>query len=78
MVFWKNGFSIDDGPLFHYDDPNNREVLALIDSGRAPLSIMNVLPNQSVEVRVERKTDEDYKPPKSAKVFEGSGQRLGA
>jgi UBX domain-containing protein 1 len=33
MTFWRNGFTIDDGPLFDYNDPANKEVLAAINEG---------------------------------------------
>lgn len=79
LTFWRDGFSIEDGPLYRYDDPNNRELLAHINRGRAPLSIMDVLPGQSVDVSVEQRMQDDYVPPKKpAEKFGGSGQRLGS
>jgi len=43
---------------------------------RAPPSILNVLPGQPVELRVSRRTDEDYVlTPR--KGFAGAGSRLG-
>ncbi|CAJ0834843.1 13359_t:CDS:2, partial [Entrophospora sp. SA101] len=76
----KNGFSVEDGPLMAYDDPENQEFLKAIRSGRAPLSLLNVSQNQPVDVRVSRRLDEDYKPPpkKPTRPFSGSGQRLGS
>ena len=45
-------------------------------ASRAPPSILNVLPGQPVEVRVTRRTEEDYVPtPRMG--FAGSGSRLG-
>ncbi|CAG8457586.1 10973_t:CDS:10 [Ambispora gerdemannii] len=80
LTFWRNGFSIEDGPLMSYDDPQNSEFLKAINSGRAPLSQLNVKQGQPVDMRVARKLDEDYKPPpkKPAKPFSGSGHRLGS
>lgn len=80
LTFWRDGFSIDDGPLLRYDDPANREFLAAINSGRAPLSLLNVRHGQPVDVRVARRLDEDYRPPpkKPAKPFSGTGNRLGS
>lgn len=43
---------------------------------RAPPSILNVLPDQPVELRVSRRTDEDYVPTPQ-RGFAGSGNRLG-
>ncbi|CAJ0752044.1 2978_t:CDS:2 [Entrophospora sp. SA101] len=70
LTFWRNGFSVEDGPLMAYDDPENQEFLKAIRSGQ----------NQPVDVRVSRRLDEDYKPPpkKPTRPFSGSGQRLGS
>jgi UBX domain-containing protein 1 len=43
---------------------------------RAPPSILDVLPGQPVELRVARRTDEDYVPT-PRRGFAGSGSRLG-
>ncbi|RKO88010.1 hypothetical protein BDK51DRAFT_51660 [Blyttiomyces helicus] len=79
LTFWRNGFSIDDGPLRDYNDPVNTEFLRLIKSGRAPTHLLNVEHGQPVEVRVAHRLQEDYKPPppKPAAPFSGSGNRLG-
>ncbi|CAO3616088.1 unnamed protein product [Cunninghamella echinulata] len=79
LTFWRNGFSVDDGPLLRYDDPANSAMLSAINSGRAPLSLLNVQHGQPVDVRVARRQDEDYVPPPKAppKPFEGAGHRLG-
>ncbi|KAH8086286.1 hypothetical protein HD553DRAFT_309282 [Filobasidium floriforme] len=80
LTFWREGFSIEDGPLMTYDDPHNKEILEAIKSGRAPLSLLNVKNGQAVEVRVAERMTENYRPapPKPMQAFDGSGQRLGA
>ncbi|KAK6514085.1 hypothetical protein TWF506_008510 [Arthrobotrys conoides] len=79
LYFWRDGFSVEDGPLLRYDDPAHQETLRGIEAGRAPLHLMGVLPGQPTDVNVHRKMDEDYVPPKKKFVpFGGSGQRLGA
>lgn len=45
---------------------------------RAPPSILNVLPGQPVEVRITKRTSEDYVAPQGTRLFAGSGHRLGA
>ncbi|CAG8792167.1 7610_t:CDS:2, partial [Acaulospora morrowiae] len=74
LTFWRNGFSIEDGPLMDYNVPENEEFLKAINSGRAPLNLLNVRQDQPVDVRVARRLDEDYKPPpkKPAQPFSGS------
>ncbi|CAO3596419.1 unnamed protein product [Absidia cylindrospora] len=80
LTFWRNGYSVDDGPLLRYDDPANSAMLNAINSGRAPLSLLNVQHGQPVDVKVSKRQDEDYVPPPKAppKPFEGSGNRLGS
>jgi len=51
--------------------------LFLFPIRRAPPSILNVLPGQPVELRVAKRTTDDYVPPKRS-AFHGSGNRLGA
>jgi UBX domain-containing protein 1 len=78
LTFWKEGFSVEDGELLRYDDPQNQEMLKAIQAGRAPVSLLNVLPNQPVEVKVAHRMEESYKAaPKKVKTFSGSGNRLG-
>ncbi|EDQ99699.1 uncharacterized protein LACBIDRAFT_241285, partial [Laccaria bicolor S238N-H82] len=79
LTFWRNGFQVEDGELMRYDDPEHAAILAEINSGRAPPSILNVLDGQNVDVRVAKRVNEDYvPPPSSVKAFTGSGHRLGA
>lgn len=79
LTFWRDGFSVEDGPLMRYDDPANQDVLRAIQNGRAPLSLMNVEPDQPADVNVFRRMDEDYvQPKKKPAPFSGAGQRLGS
>ncbi|KAJ4481221.1 SEP-domain-containing protein, partial [Lentinula aciculospora] len=77
LTFWRDGFTVEDGPLMRYDDPAIQPVLAEIHSGRAPPSLLNVSPGEPVELRVAKRTNEDFVPPKPGAFF-GAGQRLGA
>lgn len=79
LHLWRDGFSVDDGALFRYDDPANARTLEMINTGHAPLHILNVEHGQEVDVEVHAHKDEDYKQPKKKYVpFGGSGQRLGS
>lgn len=79
LHLWRDGFSVDDGPLYRYDDPVNARTLEMINAGHAPLEILNVERGQEVDVEVHPHKDEDYKQPKKKyKPFSGSGQRLGS
>jgi len=80
ITFWKDGFSVEDGPLLRYDVPENAKLLNEINAGHAPPAILNVRVGQPVELRVARRTEEDYvpSPKRPLAAFEGSGQRLGS
>ena len=78
LHFWQDGFSIDDGDLYRFDDPRNSEILNSIRQGRAPLNIMNVQPGQEVDVEIKQHEEKYIKPKMKYKPFGGSGQRLGS
>ncbi|KAF8157375.1 SEP domain-containing protein, partial [Mycena galopus ATCC 62051] len=74
LTFWRDGFTVEDGPLMRSDDPANADA---IHAGHAPPSILNVRYGQRVDGSVTQRTSDDYVPPPS-KRFSGSGNRLGA
>ena len=79
LHLWADGFSVDDGPLYRYDDPANARTLEMINRGSAPLDIMNVADGQAVDVKLDTHRDENYvQPKKTWKPFSGGGQRLGS
>ncbi|TID22805.1 putative squalene synthase [Venturia nashicola] len=79
LHLWQDGFSVDDGPLFRYDDPANAATLEMIQSGRAPLDLLNVEPSQEVDLHLDNQKEAKYVQPKKKYVpFSGSGQRLGS
>ncbi|KAJ7058573.1 hypothetical protein C8F01DRAFT_294275 [Mycena amicta] len=75
LIFWRDGFSIEDGPLMRYDDPRNSELLSLIHQGLAPPSLLNITIGQHVNIVVVRRTNEEFVPPRN--IWTG-GVRLGA
>ncbi|KAI9850972.1 MAG: hypothetical protein M1838_004757 [Thelocarpon superellum] len=78
LHFWRDGFSVEDGTLYRFDDPANNAVLSLIRSGRAPLDIMEVEPDQLVDVTVHQHEENYVQPKKKYKPFGSGGQRLGS
>jgi UBX domain-containing protein 1 len=79
LHLWSDGFSVDDGPLFRYDDPANAATLAMINQGRAPLELLNVAQNQEVDLQLDNQKESKFVQPKRKyKPFEGQGQRLGS
>jgi len=78
LHIWNDGFSIDDGELRRFDDPQNRADLQMIREGRAPIHLMNVRLDQRVDVKLQQH-NEDYRPlPKVYRPFSGEGRRLGS
>lgn len=78
LHLWQDGFSIDDGELRRFDDPNNAMDLQMIRQGRAPLHLMNVRYDQPVDVKLQQH-DENWRPlPKVYRPFGGEGRRLGS
>lgn len=63
LYFWKNGFSVDDGPLYSYDDPQNHDMLLSISRGRAPTSLFNVRYEQPIDIRAVGRLNRNYDPP---------------
>lgn len=78
LTFWRNGFSIESGPLHPYDVPASKELLEAIQAGRAPTSLFGVRFGQPLEVVVNERRGEDFAPPQRVSTpFEGGGHRLG-
>ncbi|KAI1407206.1 SEP-domain-containing protein [Hypoxylon sp. FL1857] len=78
LHLWRDGFSIDDGELRRFDDPENTDALRMIQQGRAPIHLMNVRYDEPLDVKLQ-KHDENYRPlPKVYKPFSGEGRRLGS
>lgn len=77
ITFWREGFSIGDGPLMPYEDPQNARILNEINCGRAPPSLFNVASGQLVELRVMRRLNESYVPPvaETPTAISGTGLR---
>lgn len=79
LHLWNDGFSVDDGELYRYDDPANARTLDMINRGSAPLELMGVAAGQAVDVKLETHRNENYvRPKKKYRPFDGTGQRLGA
>ncbi|KAJ7479827.1 hypothetical protein FB451DRAFT_165180 [Mycena latifolia] len=76
LTFWRDGFTVEDGPLMRYDNEEHAAILEAIHAGLAPPAILGVHPGQPVEVVVAKRTGEDYVPPRTA--WGAGGVRLGA
>lgn len=81
LTLWRNGFTIDNGPLFSFTDPESSEILREIRMGRVPRHVAGVQMGENVEMKVEKRINEDWTPgPTSSRAggtFLGHGNRLG-
>jgi UBX domain-containing protein 1 len=79
LRLWRNGFTIEGVPrLFAYDVPENIQMLREMRMGRVPRMIAGVSLGADVNMRVEKREQEDYEPPKASQGgFHGHGVRLG-
>lgn len=79
LKMWRNGFSVDDGPLRTFDDPANREFLASISRGEIPRELVKMVRNGEVGLEMEDHRHEEFTAVKRpVKAFAGEGHRLGA
>ncbi|KAG9042895.1 hypothetical protein FS842_001976 [Serendipita sp. 407] len=63
ITFWRTGFTVGDGHLRLYGDPESNKILQSIQEGTAPTDLFNVRIGQPVELRVHKRLDEDYVSP---------------
>ncbi|XP_020894352.1 NSFL1 cofactor p47 [Exaiptasia diaphana] len=80
LKFWSNGYTVDDGELLSFDDPNNKEFLDSVKKGEIPKELYRLSRGGEVHVNIEDHRQEEYTPPKKKKIiaFVGKGQKLGS
>ncbi|KAJ8904657.1 hypothetical protein NDN08_001175 [Rhodosorus marinus] len=79
LTFWRDGFTVEDGPFRRYDDPANRRFLEEIERGFVPAELRSAGPATEVLIKLQDRKDEDYVAPKvKPQPFGGSGNRLGS
>ncbi|KAK4420553.1 Plant UBX domain-containing protein 4 [Sesamum alatum] len=78
ITFWRNGFTVDDGPLRRLDDPENASFLESIRKSECPEELAPANKSTAVHVNLMRK-EEDYKEPqRPRRPFQGLGRTLGS
>ncbi|KDO37572.1 hypothetical protein CISIN_1g0153361mg, partial [Citrus sinensis] len=78
ITFWRNGFTVDDGPLRGMDDPANASFLESIMRSECPRELEPADKKTRVHVELINKREEDYsEPPKRRSAFQGVGRTLG-
>jgi serine/threonine-protein phosphatase 2A regulatory subunit B'/UBX domain-containing protein 1 len=78
ITFWMNGFTVDDGPLRRFDDPENRAFMESIAKSECPHELEPVDRKIRVHVDLVRREENYTEPPKPKNPFLGVGRTLGA
>lgn len=77
--FWKNGFSVNDGPLRPYDDPKNQEFLHHVKHGEVPNEFAMQVRGREISFTMEDNRHAEYTASSSKSAsFSGAGQKLGS
>ncbi|GMI76244.1 serine/threonine protein phosphatase 2A 55 kDa regulatory subunit B prime gamma [Hibiscus trionum] len=78
ITFWRNGFTIDDGPLRQLGDPANASFIESVMQSQCPKELQPADPRTKVELHLLRR-DENYSEPKKRQgAFHGVGRTLGS
>ncbi|GMP53897.1 hypothetical protein CsSME_00019220 [Camellia sinensis var. sinensis] len=78
IIFWSNGFTVDDGPLRRLDDPENASFLESIRKSECPKELEPTNRKTAVHVSLMRK-EENYPIPEKHHIsFQGMGRTLGS
>ncbi|KAH9609604.1 hypothetical protein KSS87_014076 [Heliosperma pusillum] len=77
IVFWRNGFTIDDGPIRRLDDPENAPFLESIRKSECPKELTPADRGTPVHVNLIRRDENFPEPEKRTVAFQGVGRTLG-
>lgn len=78
IVFWSNGFTVNDGPLRRLDDPENASFLESIKKSECPKELEPADRRSSVNVNLIRRNEKCPEPEKQHVPFQGVGRTLGS
>ncbi|CAI9787861.1 unnamed protein product [Fraxinus pennsylvanica] len=78
IVFWRNGFTVNDGPLRRLDDPENAPFLESIRNSECPKELEPADRKSSVHVNLVRRDENCPEPEKLQVPFQGMGRTLGS
>ncbi|TMW62308.1 hypothetical protein Poli38472_009801 [Pythium oligandrum] len=80
ITFYRDGFTVNDGPYRARSDPANRPFLSAIERGLVPSELEGENRSEQVEIElVDRRHEEYNAPPAPAyTAFSGAGQAIGS
>jgi len=73
ITLYKQGFTINDGPIRFYSDPTNQKFMADLKNGHVPAELHAQFKGE-LDVDLEDKRSEEYKEPPAPKYIAYSGQ----
>ncbi|KAI8006031.1 Plant UBX domain-containing protein 4 [Camellia lanceoleosa] len=76
IIFWSDGFTVDDGPLRRLDDPENASFLESISKSECPKELEPADRRTAVHVNLMRKEENFPIPEKHLLAFQGVGRTL--
>ncbi|XP_010434073.1 PREDICTED: plant UBX domain-containing protein 3 [Camelina sativa] len=77
IIFWSNGFTVDDGPLRKLDDPENASFLDSIRKSECPKELEPADKRAPVHVNLMRREEKCPEREKPKVAFQGVGRTLG-
>jgi len=79
LRLWQSGFTVDDGQLRDYSEPENKEFLDAIRQGEIPMELRQQANGREVHLSLEDHSHEEFVPPRrTLQAFTGTGFRLGS
>ncbi|XP_044738463.1 NSFL1 cofactor p47-like [Chrysoperla carnea] len=79
LKLWREGFSLNDGPLRAYQDPENRDFLDSVRRGEIPHELIREARGSEVHLNMEDHRHEEFTQVKQKlKPFSGTGHTLGS
>jgi hypothetical protein len=78
ITFWLNGFTVNDGPLRGFSDPENAAFMNSISRSECPSELEPADKKIPVHVDLVRRGENFTEPPKPKNPFQGVGRTLGA
>ncbi|KAG7393134.1 NSFL1 cofactor p47 [Phytophthora pseudosyringae] len=80
ITFYREGFTVNDGPYRARSDPANRSFLEALERGHVPQELEGENRSEQVEISLVDKRQEDYvaPPPPAYTAFSGEGQSMGS
>jgi len=79
LSLYLNGFTVDNGPLRLYTQPENIMFIQQIKNGQIPLELLKTHKKREISITMKDLREQKYSPPKkSLQAFSGAGHSLGS